>query len=357
MKKKQFNFSDITKSKIFWAVVAECLILLVCFIIRPDFFSISYQPATGMLYGSLIDIVNRSAEITIIALGMTLVIALGGTDISVGSLVAVSGAIALKLLRWDVLEYNTPGDYTVKPFWMVILLPLVVCTLMGVFNGFLIGVMNIQPIIATLILMVCGRGIAQIITNGKQFTTGYSPFRFIGQGSLFALPMPIILTIVIFILMYVFVRKTAFGTFVESVGINRSASRLSGIDARKVIIIVYALTGFLSAVSGLIYSSRIMSNDSNNAGMNYEMDAILAVVIGGTSMSGGKFSLAGTVIGSIIIRTIITFVYYFGIVSEATMAFKALIIAVVIVLQSEPVRNYFSKRAAKRRSKAGLQEA
>ena len=357
MKKKNFSFSDITKSKIFWAVVAECLILLVCFIIRPDFFSISYQPATGMLYGSLIDIVNRSAEITIIALGMTLVIALGGTDISVGSLVAVSGAIALKLLRWDVLEYNTPGDYTVKPFWMVILLPLVVCTLMGVFNGFLIGVMNIQPIIATLILMVCGRGIAQIITNGKQFTTGYSPFRFIGQGSLFALPMPIILTIVIFILMYVFVRKTAFGTFVESVGINRSASRLSGIDARKVIIIVYALTGFLSAVSGLIYSSRIMSNDSNNAGMNYEMDAILAVVIGGTSMSGGKFSLAGTVIGSIIIRTIITFVYYFGIVSEATMAFKALIIAVVIVLQSEPVRNYFSKRAAKRRSKAGLQEA
>ena len=356
MKKKKINLSDITKSKIFWAVIAEMLILLVCLIKRPDFFKISYQPATGMLYGSLIDIINRSAEITIIALGMTLVIALGGTDISVGSLVAVSGAIALKLLRWDVLEYTTPGDYTVKPFWMVIVLPLVVCTLMGIFNGFLIGVMNIQPIIATLILMVCGRGIAQIITNGKQFTTLYTPFRQIGQGSLFALPMPIIITIVVFILMYIFVRKTAFGTFVESVGINRSASRLSGIDATKVIIIVYAITGLLSGISGLIYSSRIMSNDSNNAGLNYEMDAILAVVIGGTSMSGGKFSLAGTVIGSIIIRTIITFVYYFGIVSEATMVFKALIIAVVIVLQSEPVRNYFSKRSAKRK-KPELQEA
>lgn len=160
--------------------------------------------------------------------------------------------------------------------------------------------------------------------------------------------MPIIITIVVTILMMLFVRKTAFGTFVESVGINRNASRLAGIDARKVIIIVYALTALLSAISGLIYSSRIMSNDSNNAGLNYEMDAILAVVIGGTNMSGGKFSLSGTIIGSIIIRTIVTFVYYFGIVAEATMAFKALIIAVVIVLQSEPVREFFAKKFTKK---------
>ena len=145
-----------------------------------------------------------------------------------------------------------------------------------------------------------------------------------------------------------FVRKTAFGTFVESVGINRSASRLSGINAQMIIFIVFALTGFLSGISGLIYSSRIMSNDSNNAGLNFEMDAILAVVIGGTSMTGGKFSLAGTVLGSIIIRTIVTLVYYFGIASEATMAFKAVIIAVVIVLQSEPVRNFFAKRTRAR---------
>ena len=129
MKKKSFNLSGVMQSKITWAVVAELLILLVCFIIRPDFFSIKYQPATGMLYGSLIDILNRSAEITIIAMGMTLVIALGGTDLSVGSLVALSGALALKFLRWDVLVYNTPGDYTVKPFILVILVPLAVCTL------------------------------------------------------------------------------------------------------------------------------------------------------------------------------------------------------------------------------------
>lgn len=338
------------RSKITWAVIAEMLILLVCLIVRPDFFKISYQPSTGMLYGSLIDILNRSAEITIIAMGMTLVIALGGTDLSVGALVAVSGAFALKFMRWDPTNplYTTPGDYTVYPFVIVILVPLAVCLLMGLFNGLMVGQLGLQPIIATLILMVCGRGVAQILTDGKQFTTLYSPFRWIGQGSCLWLPTPIVISAVVVAAVAIFVRKTAFGTFVESVGINREASRLSGINAKRVIFIVFALTGLLSGIAGLIYSSRIMSNDSNNAGINYETDAILAVVIGGTSMSGGKFSLAGTVIGSIIIRTIVTFVYYFGIASEATMAFKALIIAVVIVLQSEPVRNWMAKRAKMR---------
>ncbi len=350
MKRKKIDFSQLMRSKITWAVIAEMLILLVCLIVRPDFFKISYQPSTGMLYGSLIDILNRSAEITIIAMGMTLVIALGGTDLSVGALVAVSGAFALKFMRWDPTNplYTTPGDYTVYPFVIVILVPLAVCLLMGLFNGLMVGQLGLQPIIATLILMVCGRGVAQILTDGKQFTTLYSPFRWIGQGSCLWLPTPIVISVIVVAAVAIFVRKTAFGTFVESVGINREASRLSGINAKRVIFIVFALTGLLSGIAGLIYSSRIMSNDSNNAGINYETDAILAVVIGGTSMSGGKFSLAGTVIGSIIIRTIVTFVYYFGIASEATMAFKALIIAVVIVLQSEPVRNWMAKRAKMR---------
>ena len=347
---KKLDFASIMRSKITWAVIAEVLILIVCLIIRPDFFSISYQPANRMLYGNLVDIVNRSAEITIIGMGMTMVIALGGTDLSVGALVAVSGALALKFMRWDPTDprYITPGDYSVYPFILVILVPLLVCLVMGAFNGLLVGRLQLQPIIATLILMVSGRGVAQIITNGKQYTTMYSPFRWIGQGSCLYLPTPIVITIIVVAAVMLFVRKTAFGTFVESVGINPSASRLSGINSRVVILIVFALTGFLSGISGMIYSSRIMSNDSNNAGLNYETDAILSVVIGGTSMTGGKFSLSGTIIGSIIIRTIVTFVYYFGIAAEATMAFKAMIIAVVIVLQSEPVRAWMAKRANRR---------
>ena len=348
MKRKESIF----RSKLAWAVIAELAILAVAGILRPDFFRIEYNATTGMFYGSMVDIINRSSEITIIAMGMTMVIALGGTDISVGALVAVAGAFALKLLRWDVTEYPTPGDYTIYPFVLVILVPLAVCTLMGLFNGILIGKFKLEPIIATLILMVAGRGIAQIATNGKQFTTGYTPFRFIGQGSLFGLPFPIILAVVICTAVMIFVRRTAFGTFVESVGINPSASRVTGLKSGKIIIIVYTLTGFLSGVAGLIYSSRISSCDSNNAGVNYEMDAILAVVLGGTSMTGGKFSLTGTIIGSLIIRTITTLVYYFGITSESIMAFKAVIILVVIIIQSEPVRKRLAVRKS-RKQKAG----
>lgn len=350
--KKTVMQSAFLRSKLFWAIVALLLILLVGFILRPDFLSIQLRTlsdGTTVLYGTPIDILNRASEITIIAMGMTLVIALGGTDISVGALVAVSGAIALKFLRWDVLVYNTPGDYTVQPFYLVLLLPLLACTLMGLFNGMLIGKLKLQPIIATLILMVGGRGIAQIVTNGKQFTTQYSPFKFIGNGSILGIPLPIIITFLVVLLVSVFVRRTSYGMFVESVGINPSASRVSGLRSDTIIIIAYVLTGFLSGISGLIYASRISSNDSNNAGLGYEMDAILAVVIGGTSMTGGKFSLFGTVIGSLIIRTITTLVLYFGIVSEAIMAFKALIIAVVIVLQSEPVRNAIARRRDRKR--------
>ncbi|MBQ7885787.1 MAG: ABC transporter permease [Clostridia bacterium] len=348
MKSKESIF----KNKLTWAVIAELAILIIAGILEPGFFKIELNQTTGMLYGSLVDIVNRSAEITIIAMGMTMVIALGGTDISVGALVAVAGAFALKFLRWDVTLYPTPGDYTVYPFILVILVPLVICTLMGLFNGVLIGKFKLQPIIATLILMVAGRGIAQIATNGKQFTTGYTPYRFIGQGSLFALPFPIIITIVVCACVMIFVRKTAFGTFVESVGVNPNASRVTGLKSDRIIMIVYTLTGFLSGIAGLIYSSRISSCDSNNAGVNYEMDAILAVVLGGTSMTGGKFSLTGTIIGSLIIRTITTLVYYFGITSESIMAFKAAIILVVIVIQSEPVGKWLATRQA-RKQKAG----
>ena len=348
MKSKESIF----KNKLTWAVIAELLILIVAGILEPSFFKIELNQTTGMLYGSLVDIVNRSAEITIIAMGMTMVIALGGTDISVGALVAVAGAFALKFLRWDVTLYPTPGDYTVYPFILVIVVPLIICTLMGLFNGVLIGKFKLQPIIATLILMVAGRGIAQIATNGKQFTTGYTPYRFIGQGSMFTLPFPIIITIVVCACVMIFVRKTAFGTFVESVGVNPNASRVTGLKSDRIIMIVYTLTGFLSGIAGLIYSSRISSCDSNNAGVNYEMDAILAVVLGGTSMTGGKFSLTGTIVGSLIIRTITTLVYYFGITSESIMAFKAAIILVVIVIQSEPFGKWMATRNA-RKQKAG----
>lgn len=356
--KKKFDFDRIARSKVFWAAVAEAVILIVALFVRPDFLKIEINPATGMFYGVPIDILNRAAEIMIISMGMTLVIALGGTDLSVGALVAVSGAMALKFLRWDVTQYPTPGNYTVMPFILVIVVPLLVCTLMGAFNGFLISKLGMQPIIATLILMVAGRGIAQITTNGKQFTTMYTPFQQIGQGYFLKLPMPIIIATVVVVAMVIFTRKTSFGMFVESVGVNPSASRVSGLRSSRIVMIAFILTGFLSGISGLIYASRISSCDSNNAGVNYELSAILAVVIGGTSMAGGKFSLAGTVLGSLILQTIISLVLFLGIVSEAILAFEAMVIAVVIVIQSEPVRKaivgFYARLMARRgRAKEG----
>lgn len=347
--KKNISMERIMRSKLTWAIIAQILLLLVCFIFDRRFFRIQIQPTTGVLFGSLIDIINRSSEITIVSMGMMIVIAAtGGTDLSIGSLVAVSGALALKLMRWDLTLYSTPGDWSITPLALVILASLSVCALMGAFNGLLVSRLEIQPIIATLILMVAGRGVAQVITNGKQMTTLFSPFRFIAQGSLFAIPMPIIITVVVILLISLFTRRTAFGMFVESVGNNASASRVSGLNSKRIIMLAYIICGFLAGIAGLIYSSRIMSNDSNNAGLNYELDAILAVVIGGTNMSGGKFSIAGTIIGSLIIRTIITFVYYFEIAPEATMAFKAMVVAIVIVFQSEPVRAYFARRSMQR---------
>ena len=209
--KHGLKWETLLRSKLFWAVVAELLILLVGFIIRPDFLNIqirTLEDGTRVLFGTPIDILNRSSEITIIAMGMTLVLALGGTDISVGALVAVSGAIALKFLRWDVLVYTTPGDYTVMPFAYALLVPLAVCTLMGLFNGTLVARLKIQPIIATLILMVGGRGIAQIVTNGKQFTTQYTPFKH-RQRKHPGIPLPIIITLVVVVAMLVFVRRTS----------------------------------------------------------------------------------------------------------------------------------------------------
>lgn len=335
------------RSKVTWAFFAECLILLVCLIIRPDFFSISYQPSTGMLYGSLIDILNRSAEITIIAMGMMLVIATGGTDLSVGALVAVANSFSLRLMRGSLA--NIVGDYTMTPFIWVIVLPLLACIALGAFNGLLVSRGGMQPIIATLILMVAGRGIAQLFTEGQQWTIQYKPFQFIGQGSMLFLPTPVIFWLIIVGVITLLTRKTALGLFVESVGVNASASRLTGLNERRIKLLVYTISGLCAGIAGMIYGSRISSCDANNAGLNYELDAILAVVIGGTSMSGGKFNILGTVVGSIIIRTITTFVYYFGIAAEATMAFKALIVAVVIILQSEPVRQAV-QRYTKRRS-------
>ncbi len=334
--------NDFWHSKVFWALMALALLLVVSVLIDPNFFKLSVQRDTGMLYGSLVDIVNRASEIMIIAFGMTLVIAVtGGTDLSVGAVVALSGAVAVALIRGDTVMAD---NASAAPFGLVILAPLLVAAVCGLWNGLLVAKAGIQPIIATLILMVAGRGMAQLITGARLLTTGFPPFLAIGRGHFLSIPIPVWIWIAVLALMLLVTKFTSLGIFIEAIGINRSASRYAGVNATGVIILTYVITGVCAGVAGLMYASRIGVADANNAGLYYELDAILAVVIGGTSMTGGKFSLVGTMIGALIIRTIITMVYYFGIAAEATMVFKAAIVVAVILLQSAPVRQFFAQR-------------
>lgn len=192
--------------------------------------------------------------------------------------------------------------------------------------------------VATLVLMVAGRGIAQLITHGQIITVYYSPYFFIGNGYVLGLPFPLYIVAFVFLCAWLWARRTAFGLFVESVGINARSSYLSGISEKNIKLAVYTFCGFCAGIAGLIYSSNVKSADANNAGLNLELDAILAVVIGGTLMSGGRFSLLASVIGALVIQSTTTTMYAAGVPAMAASAIKGLVVLVVVLLYSEQTR-------------------
>jgi simple sugar transport system permease protein len=198
---------------------------------------------------------------------------------------------------------------------------------------------GIQPIVATLILMVAGRGIAQLITQGQILTIYYKPYYFVGAGYLFGLPFPLYIVATVVFLAWLLTRKTAFGLFVESIGINDSSSFYSGINAKNVKFFVYVISGLCAGIAGLIISSNIRSADGNNAGLWFELDAILAVVIGGTALSGGRFFLAGSLLGALIIQSLTTTIYATGVPPEVTLVVKSVVVLAVALLQSPEFRN------------------
>ncbi|MBP1967841.1 ABC transporter permease, partial [Paenibacillus aceris] len=219
-----------------------------------------------------------------------------------------------------------------------ILISLVLSLVLGLWNGFLVAKAGIQPIIATLILMVAGRGIAQLITGGQIITVTSSFYKYIGAGSLATLPFSIFLVVIVFAAAALLTRKTALGLFIESVGCKPTASHLAGIRSRTVMLAVYIFCGVCAGIAGLILSSNVSSADGNNAGLWYELDAILAVVIGGTSLNGGRFYLTGTLIGALIIQTLTTTIYMIGVPPEITLVVKAFVVLAVCLIQSEAFR-------------------
>ncbi|MCZ4119668.1 ABC transporter permease [Streptomyces sp. H39-S7] len=332
--------------RLFWPLALLAALLVTNVVYTPDFFSI--QIRDGHLFGSLIDILRLGSPLLLVALGMTLVIAIGGIDLSVGAVVAISGAVACLNIS-DLADQHSAGGVVVA-----VLIALGVCIALGVWNGVLVAGIGMQPIIATLILMVAGRGVAQMITSGRIITVNSEPYHLIGGGYELGLPLSVLIAAAVLVLTGLVVRRTALGLLLESVGGNKEASRLVGIRARGLTIAVYAFCALCAAGAGLMISSNVAAADGNNAGLWIELDAILAVVIGGTSLTGGRFHLGGTAIGALVIQTLSTTVYTVGVPPETTLVFKALVVMAVCLLQSPAFRaKVLSRKAPRRPGTAG----
>jgi len=295
-------------------------VLLINWLLFPNFFRVTWQD--GRLFGSLIDVLNRGAPVAILSIGMVGVIATKGVDLSVGAVMAVAGAVAASLV---VAGYPAP---------LAVSAALLVGLLCGLWNGFLVAVLDIQPIVATLVLMVAGRGIAQLITEGFIVTFTDPLLIFIGTGSFLGLPMATVIAIVLLVLVTLLVRKTAVGLFIEAVGVNREAASLAGIRSRMLLLLVYALSGLCAAIAGMIVAGDIRGADANNAGLWLELDAILAVVIGGTSLMGGRFSVPMAVVGALIIQAMNTGILVSGFPPEFNLIVKAGMIILILLIQS-----------------------
>jgi simple sugar transport system permease protein len=319
-------WKKISSYRLFWPLVCLCIVLLANLLKTPSFFQITVK--NGVFYGYLIDIINRSSELIILAVGMTLVAASsGGTDISVGAVSALAGTVCIFFL-------GTSDSYKL-PYIIGVLGAIAIGTLCGMWNGFLVAKMKIQPMVATLILFTAGRGMAQLITGGNQWYVKVESFKFLGNSIPgVPLPTPIFVAIIAVLITVVFLKKTALGMYIEAVGINSKASRLVGLNSIVIQFLTYAFCGLCAGIAGLIITSRIGSIDGNNAGLNMELDAILAVALGGNSLGGGKFSIAGSVIGAITIQALTTSLYAMKVTADQLPVYKAVVVIIIVALQS-----------------------
>jgi galactofuranose transport system permease protein len=308
-----------------WALGGLALLLLFNLLFTPGFFRIEVRD--GHLYGVLIDILNHGSQVMLLSLGMALVIATAGVDLSVGAVMAIAGAVAARLI-------NTGST----AFPLVVGAAIAVPVIAGSWNGLLVGVFKIQPIVATLILMVAGRGVAMLITDGQIITFTDPKLVFIGNGHLLGFPFPVWLSLGMLLMTGILARRTALGLFIEAAGDNQTASTYAGISAAKIKFFVYTFSGLCAGLAGLVAASNIKCADANHAGLFLELDAILAVVVGGTSLTGGRFYLAGAVVGALFIQTLTTTMYMRNVPSDLAPVPKALAILAVCLLQSPAIR-------------------
>lgn len=335
----------LVRHRLFWPLVALLTLIVVNTIARPQFIAVTVRD--GQLYGALIDILRNSAPLMLVALGMTIVIATRGIDLSVGAIMAVSGAVALTIIG-GAEDPNDLGTVLVA-----LAAALAVSLVLGAWNGFLVSVVGIQPIIATLVLMLAGRGVALLITDGFITTVNSAPYSFIATGYLLFLPFAFLLWLVAAVVIALLERRTALGVLTEAVGINPEASRLAGVRARGIIFSAYLTSGLLAGIAGIVYSANIRAADANATGQFIELYAILAVVLGGTSLMGGKFTIAGTVIGVLTIQTLEMTILFLGVPPAQSPVFFAIVVVVVVIVQSPQLHRWARSLTTRNRAHAG----
>lgn len=294
------------------SIIALCILVAIVSSINPHFFTLD----------NLLNILRQTSVNAIIAVGMTFVILIAGIDLSVGSILALTGAITASLID---LEYSI---FIVLPF------TLFIGTLLGGINGFIVAKGKVQAFIATLVTMVLLRGVTMVYTDGRPISTGFSDgadhFAYLGTGYFLTIPFPIWLMVIVFACAWYVLRHTKIGRYIYALGGNETATALSGINVNKIKILVFAISGFLSALAGLIVTSRL-SSAQPTAGAGYELDAIAAVVVGGTSLMGGKGRVIGTLIGALIIGFLNNALNLLDISSYYQMIAKALVILIAVL--------------------------
>ncbi|WP_124067316.1 ABC transporter permease [Clostridium sp. E02] len=334
----------ITSYRLFLPIFCLVLVLFSNLIKTPGFFEVTIK--NGVLYGYIIDVINRASDLVILSVGMTLVVAAsGGTDISVGAVMSVAGAACCYILAGGQQTVNAFQN----PYIVGVLAAIIVGILCGCFNGFLVAKLNIQPMVATLILFTAGRGIAQLFTKGQITYIRVDSYKMLGASIPgIPIPTPVFVALFVVLLTYLLLKKTTLGVYLQTVGINAKASRLMGIKATWIIFLSYVFCGLCAGISGLVASSRIYSADANNIGLNLELDAILAVALGGNSLAGGKFSLLGSVIGAYTIQALSTTLYAMGVSPDQIPVYKAIVVIVIVALQSPELKKMGNKLLASR---------
>lgn len=332
------------KSPATWPCLALLLVLLVNWVVAPQFFHLEVRD--GRLYGTLVDVLKRAAPVGLLAIGMSLVIATRGIDLSVGAVMAIAGAVCATLISSGV-------ESTV----VIVAAGLTVGLAAGLVNGGMIGWLGLQPIVATLVLMVAGRGIAQLISGGRIVTFQHEGFAWLGVGSWLGLPVPVILVALVALAMYLLTRRTALGLFIEAVGCNPTASQYLGIHVPSVKMMAYVSAGLCSALAGIIATADIQGADANNIGLWLELDAILAVVLGGASLAGGRFSIGLSLVGVLIIQSLTTGIIMSGLPARYNLLIKALVILAVLLLQTSRFRGQLGALVPRRTRAAGSEVA